>query len=118
MKRIVFSLAACALFLASCQDAPEGHKAEATDAKQVEQTAATDTIYTVDPGQSTVEWVGTKPVGRHHGTFTIKQGSLTVANNNITGGKFVIDINSLKPDDQDDVGNKKLQGHLFKWGFF
>lgn len=118
MKRIGLSLAACALFFTSCQDAPEADKAEATEAKQVEQSAAAGTNYAVDPAQSTVEWVGTKPVGRHHGTFKIKQGSLTVANNNITGGRFVVDINSLKPDDQDEAGNTKLQGHLLSGDFF
>jgi polyisoprenoid-binding protein YceI len=118
MKRIGLSIAACALLFTSCQDAPEADKAEATEAKQVEQAAAAGATYTVDPAQSTVEWVGTKPVGRHHGTFTIKQGSLTVANNNIAGGRFVVDINSIKPDDQDAEGNKKLQGHLLSGDFF
>ncbi|RYD59297.1 MAG: YceI family protein [Sphingobacteriales bacterium] len=118
MKRLLLPIAACALLLASCTDAPDAEKADATDAKQVEQAAATDASYTVDAAQSTVEWVGTKPTGRHHGTFKIKEGNLMVANGNITGGKFIIDVASIKADDQDAEGNKKLEGHLASADFF
>jgi polyisoprenoid-binding protein YceI len=119
MKRIVFSLMTCTVLFMSCKDAPEADTAEASEAVAVDQQAQTaGSNYTVDPAQSKVEWVGTKPTGRHHGTFVIKEGNLAVANNNITGGKIVIDINSIQPDDQDAEGNAKLQGHLKSADFF
>lgn len=118
MKQILLS-AACAALLFSCKDAPEADKAEASDARKIEQQSNANAVtYMVDPAQSRLEWTGTKPVGQHHGVFDIKQGTLMVADNNITGGRFVIDINSLKPDDKDDAVNKKLQGHLLSADFF
>lgn len=117
MKRIFLFLAAGSIALASCQDAPKADKAEATEAQTV-TTPATGNTYKVDVAQSKIEWVGTKPVGKHHGTFSLKDGSITAENNNITGGKFVIDINSLKADDQDSIGNVKLAGHLSSPDFF
>ena len=47
--------------------------------------------------QSLVEWLGEKIVGASHpGSFNLQSGSLSLTDNKITGGSFVIDINSLK----------------------
>jgi polyisoprenoid-binding protein YceI len=48
----------------------------------------------------------------------LKSGELTADAGNVTGGKFVIDVNSLKVDDQDSTGNAKLGGHLLSGDFF
>ena len=108
---------ACAFLLTSCADAPEGEKAETSDARQIDGQA-TGSSYTVDPAQSKLEWIGTKPTGQHHGTFQIKEGQLSVSENNITGGRFTIDIQSVQPDDQDEEYNTKLQQHLLSEDFF
>jgi polyisoprenoid-binding protein YceI len=110
------AVAFAALFT-SCTDAPKADSAEATEAQTVAENAG-GTQYNANTGESKIEWVGTKPTGRHHGTFKIKDGYLTVANNMVTGGKFTIDMKSVTPDDQDDEGNKKLQGHLQSADFF
>lgn len=117
MKRIFLFLAAGSIAFASCQDAPKADKAEATDAQTV-TTPATGNTYKADAAASKIEFIGTKPVGKHHGTFNLKDGSITAENNAITGGKFVIDITSLKADDQDSTGNAKLAGHLASPDFF
>lgn len=119
MKRIFLFLAAGSLAFASCQNAPEADKAQATEAVAVDSSAAkTGNGYNADLAQSVVEWVGTKPTGKHHGTFKLKEGNITAENGAITGGKFVIDITSLKADDQDSAGNAKLGGHLASPDFF
>lgn len=116
MKRILLSISAASLIFASCQDAPKADDATVTDAQQVQTAAGAD--YKADLAQSKIEWIGTKPVGKHHGTLMVKEGTVTVADNAIKGGSFVIDIKSLKPDDQDSTGNAKLQGHLLSPDFF
>jgi polyisoprenoid-binding protein YceI len=117
MNRLfLFPILAGSIFLASCQGAPEADTAEATEAQEVEQT--TGATYAADITQSKVEWVGTKPVGKHHGTINITEGTLTVAGNAVTGGKYVLDMNSIVADDQDAEGNGKLTGHLKSEDFF
>lgn len=116
MKNLLFPIVAGTLLIASCQDAPEADTAEAGDAQQVEQAAGT--TYTADVTQSKVEWIGTKPVGQHHGTFALQNGTLIVSENALKGGTFTIDVKSITPDDQDAEYNAKLQGHLLSADFF
>lgn len=116
MKRLLFPIVAGALLVTSCQDAPDADSAETADAQEVENATGVD--YTANVEESTVEWIGTKPVGQHHGTFKIENGTLVVSESAIEGGSFVIDIKSLQPDDQNDEYNAKLQGHLLSEDFF
>lgn len=115
-KKLLLPILAGSLFLASCQDAPEADNAEATDAQEVEQVNGNN--YAASTSESTIEWIGTKPVGQHHGTFKIQDGTLILNGGNVEGGSFVIDIKSLTPDDQNDEYNTKLQGHLLSADFF
>ncbi|WP_443944590.1 YceI family protein [Pedobacter sp. AW1-32] len=70
--------------------------------------------YTVDVAKSTVTWIGKKVTGSHNGTIALKSGSINVDGKNVTGGTFVIDMNSIKDAD----GSEKLEGHLKADDFF
>ncbi|HTN47379.1 MAG TPA: YceI family protein [Flavipsychrobacter sp.] len=118
MKKIVLALGAATLIFAACQDAPKADNTEATDAQTVDSAAAGGAVYNADLTQSTVQWTGTKPIAKHVGTIAMKSGSLNVTDGNITGGKFVLDINTINPQDQDSTGNGKLKGHLLSPDFF
>jgi len=73
----------------------------------------------VDAAKSSVKWLGKKVTGEHFGTIGVKEGSLEVANGKVTGGKVVIDMQSLAVDDIKDAGmNGKLVGHLKSDDFF
>ena len=63
MKRTLLTIAAASAMFASCQDAPKADTATATEAQAVAATTGTD--YTADVAQTKVEFVGTKPVGKH-----------------------------------------------------
>jgi polyisoprenoid-binding protein YceI len=71
--------------------------------------------FTANTVTSKVEWVGSKAGGYHPGYLSLKSGSVTVENGKLTGGKFVIDINSLKVTDN---AGAKLEGHLKSPDFF
>ncbi len=116
MKKTIIPIALLAL-AASCSNAPEADKAETKDKQEVK--AADGATYTTD-STSTVTWTGTKPGGAHTGTFKLKEGSLTVKDNNLTGGSFVIDINSMNNTDMagDAESKGKLEGHLKSPDFF
>lgn len=73
----------------------------------------------VDASKSSVKWLGKKVTGEHYGTIAVKEGSLEVANGKVTGGKVVIDMQSIVVDDIKDAGtNAKLVGHLKSDDFF
>lgn len=70
--------------------------------------------YTVDAAKSTLTWFGKKVTGSHNGTVSLKSGTLNVDGKKVTGGTFVIDMNSIKDAD----GSAKLEGHLKNDDFF
>ncbi len=73
----------------------------------------------VDTAKSSVKWLGKKVTGEHFGSIAVKEGSLEVANGKVSGGKVVIDMQSLAVEDIKDAGmNGKLVGHLKSDDFF
>ena len=113
-------LLAAAMFLfAACADAPESDQAETTDAQEVTTTSGTS--FKVDTTASKVEWVATKVSAYHTGTLNVKSGEVMVQDGNITGGNFVLDMNSIVvsgPPGSDAKANEKLLGHLKSGDFF
>jgi polyisoprenoid-binding protein YceI len=105
----------------SCAQAPDAPKATASEPQQTNnQATAGQTNWAVDVQQSKVLWVGTKPTGRHNGSFDIKDGSVTVANGQLTGGSFTIDLASIAVLDEgmNDDSRAKLTNHLKDADFF
>jgi len=73
----------------------------------------------VDTAKSSVKWLAKKVTGEHTGTIAIKEGNLVVEKGKITGGKVIINMNSIVDVDLTDVGyNAKLIGHLKSDDFF
>jgi len=73
----------------------------------------------VDVAKSSVKWLGKKMTGEHSGTISVKEGSLDVKGEKVTGGKIVIDMNSIVDTDLADASwNAKLIGHLKSDDFF
>ncbi|MDO8927902.1 MAG: YceI family protein [Bacteroidota bacterium] len=73
----------------------------------------------VDAAKSSVKWLGKKVTGEHSGVISVKEGNLVVSNGKVTGGKVVIDMQSLTVEDiKDAETNAKLVGHLKSDDFF
>ncbi|WP_041340494.1 YceI family protein [Runella slithyformis] len=72
--------------------------------------------------ESTIFWKGNYAVGNkgHEGTLQLLSGTLTrTADGKITGGRFVMDMNSIKnTDEEDEKGRKNLEDHLKSNDFF
>jgi polyisoprenoid-binding protein YceI len=115
MKKIALFLSAAA-FLAACNN-NDAEKATTTDTQVV--TATEGTPYTID-STTLITWTGSKPTGKHDGTFKVSGGSLLVNNNSLSGGSFTIDINSLNNLDLAATPKDKagLEGHLKSPDFF
>jgi polyisoprenoid-binding protein YceI len=82
----------------------------AADAATISQEAVT---YTVDATASMVEWVGSKPAGKHNGTISVSGGEVMVKEGVIEGGNFTLDMNSITVLDlAAGEGKEDLEGHL------
>lgn len=117
MKKIVLFSAAAAMVLASCAGNPEGKKAETKDSVEtVDQVVGAS--YNVDTTATKVMWKGTKVSGFHEGTIAVKSGEIHVDNGAITGGNFVLDMNTISSTDLEGEYKEKLDGHLKADDFF
>ena len=120
MKNLFKSLMFLAVvgFLASCSQAPAGEEAKTGETKEVTQTEEAKTL-NVDLAASKMMWEGSNPKKTHKGTINLKSGSLQVKGNELVGGSFVIDINSILVTDlTENEGKGKLEKHLKDKDFF
>ncbi len=77
-------------------------------------TAAAQEKFTANKEKTTLSWLGEKVVGQHTGTLDIKSGQLTWLDNRIASAEFVIDMTSIRSDENLD----RLVGHLKSDDFF
>ena len=111
MKKSILSLFVLATI--SMNVACKGEKNENGEAGEVATASAESTTYVVDTQASVIEWVGSKPAGKHNGTINLKSGEIAVENDSIQSGKFVIDMNSIVVTDlKAGDGKEDLEAHL------
>ncbi len=119
MKKIIFSILSVAMF-GTIFMACGGDKKTNSDATEtIAKKGAADVkmelgaTYTADLANSQVLWTGSKVAGKHMGTVSLKEGSLTVNKSTLTGGSFVLDMNTITVTDLEaGKGKEKLEGHL------
>jgi polyisoprenoid-binding protein YceI len=110
MKKIILCLVVfTTLSLTSCKN----EKAETTDSADAAVATETATTFKVDATKSTIEWVGSKPAGKHNGTIALTSGELALNNGKVESGKFTIDMNTITVLDLTaGDGKEDLEGHL------
>jgi len=73
----------------------------------------------INTAESKVNWLGKKPTGEHTGYVKLSDGEILLDKNEIKGGSFVIDLNTITDTDLKDEGmNARLVGHLKSADFF
>ena len=120
MKPIqTFVCALCIAFLIGCgnpaDNVPKAAVSSETNAEAAGSApAATASVFAINPGDSKIEFIGSKVTGSHKGGFTNFTGEFRVADGKLaaTGNKIVIDMNSTWSD------NSRLTGHLKSPDFF
>jgi polyisoprenoid-binding protein YceI len=105
------------LFMVSCTENPKSDEAEISEAREVGSVDNANE-FKIDKQVSEVSWVGTRPGKRHHGTIDIERGNIEVANNEIVGGSFVLDLNNIEVVDLEGEDKQKLTAHLKSADFF
>jgi len=115
MKK-VFLIMLTGLVLVSCKP---GNADKAATGEAGVAASAEGQKYYVSSETAMLNWRGTKPTGEHTGTIALKSGEISVSNNTVTGGSFVVDMNSIVCSDLTDADmNGKLVGHLKSEDFF
>ena len=80
---------------------------------------ANATDFAIDKSVSSVKWEAKKVTGKHNGTISFANGTVSANDATITGGTLVIDMKTIVDVDLTDSGyNKKLVGHLSSDDFF
>lgn len=120
-KLHAFTFVALTLFLTAC-GGKSTDKTETTDEQQVAEKKGE--IYAVNLENSKVDWKAFHKGGfaPRWGTLAIKSGEVSVTDNELTAGDFVIDMQSLKVDPKSvtekDKKYSELEDHLKSKDFF
>lgn len=112
-------LALLAVFFIACGSGVKGDKAKATAAETAKEKPLATETYAL-AGNSKVEWVGSKKfIGdKHNGHVPIKGGTFDVAEGEIVGGNFTMDMAKITNADLEGEWKTKLEGHLKSPDFF
>ncbi len=117
-----FAIALVATSFAACNNAPE-ETVETKEAEEVKQPEQGAVSYAVTTEGDEIMWEGYKTIAgdSHTGTIQVKEGTFMVENGEVTGGSFVIDMNTISNEDlpvEGDYNKAKLEGHLKSQDFF
>ena len=112
------------VLLSSCMGAndSDAQKAEITDEATSAKVISGDTLE-IDTSKSVIFWKGTKMrgAGMHSGEIDLKKGHFLMENGEISGGQFLVDMNTIKVTDipaTDPIPIKNLTNHLKDADFF
>lgn len=123
---VMFTLSLAVLFTA-CSGGAKTDSKETENAQEITEVEAPKTNLSsaaISAEDSRVNWKGELlGVYAHEGTVKFTEGNLSVADNVVTGGNFVVDMTSISPTDENfdvEKGNtkEKLIGHLSSNDFF
>lgn len=115
---VAILMISASIFVISC-----GKDKPVTSESNEVLTTTNGQIYVIDTMNSKAEWKGFKVVKSdntsHIGTLKFESGEVTVKDNKLESGQFVIDMNSIANEDLKETdGNAKLIGHLKSADFF
>jgi len=114
----VLSVTLLVLFLSSCGGRSD-KAAGVSDKIDIDDKYEGADKYDFDLSSSIVYWEGSKVTGKHDGTINIKEGYALMKDNQLIGGKAIIDMTTIVVlDIKDASSNASLKGHLESDDFF
>ena len=69
-------------------------------------------MVSIKVSENSIHWLGKKITGQHEGNINLLSGSLIMENGLLTGGHFIVDMNSIASTDLKGKSAKKLEGSL------
>lgn len=118
MKTKVLSLVILSAITISCSNSNKP-KSESGELKANVEHDTEGSEVTACQHASKIYWEASKPTGSHTGIIKLKSGKYIVNDNELVGGSFVLDMNSILNIDLENEGmNAKLVNHLKSPDFF
>ena len=75
--------------------------------------------YILNTSSSELKWTGTELTTKiHYGSIDFKSGNITLSEGQPVGGKFIVDMTTLKNEDLPEAYRGRLEGHLKSDDFF
>jgi len=74
--------------------------------------------YQILTDKSVIQWTGRKLTGKHEGTLNIQEGRIWIKKQEITGGRLILDMNSILVSDLKGKDKEDLETHLKDGDFF
>ena len=75
--------------------------------------------YSLNTSSSELKWTGTELTTKiHYGSIDFKSGTITLSEGQPVGGKFVVNMTTLKNEDLPEAYRGRLEGHLKSDDFF
>jgi polyisoprenoid-binding protein YceI len=94
----------------------KGEKNNETTASEADSIAVAPVVsdkYKAIPAESLIAWSGSKPTGTHTGTIAIETGTISVKEDKVESGTFLIDMNTITVTDlESGKGKEDLEAHL------
>lgn len=112
MKKNVINSILVLSLVASAFGCKSDKKTETSDVKEAKDSSEMTATYNVDVEQSKINWIGSKPAGKHNGTVSLSEGNLKADDNGLVGGNIVIDMTSIDVLDLEGQDKKDLENHL------
>lgn len=116
MRKTTLVLSAIALFAFACDTKPRGDEATVSEEKSAADADGVEWL--VDTTGSMVGFTGWGVGKNHPGRFKFNSGTMTIKDGELTSGTFVIAVTTLSMDEDGEMFDEKLRGHLLSADFF
>ena len=91
---------------------------ESTAEETEADVSAKGEMYEVMTDKSGIEWTGAKLTEKHKGTLDLAEGKVWIENGKLTGGRFILNMNSIQVMDLSGKDREDLETHLKDTDFF
>lgn len=116
LRKTTQLLIIAALLMTACEKPSKGDDATISEAE--EPVEATGKTFALDTSTSWVKFTGYGVGKNHPGMFKVAYGTVSVNNDSVSGGSFVIDIKSMVMQQKGKDIETKLRPHLLSGDFF
>lgn len=111
-QSLLVLLVSTSMIFTGCKKKAE-NETTAADAEAAAAVTEESIKYAAIPGESVIEWKGSKPTGFHTGTVAVESGVVTVKGDALESGSFLINMNSITVTDlKAGDGKEDLEAHL------